>query len=102
MLWYDRRDYYFAADVVFAITRDPYSRMLSEYHHQERGCNATHLNSYVHQKMKEYGDHKQILDCHLIPQSEYVFAPDGTQLVRCRGVRTSFAGHNLLFDIQFA
>jgi len=63
----------------FAVVRDPYSRIVSNYNCPwvNPDCNKTQnaesLNKWIIDNLKKYKNDSSILDCHLIPQYDYVY-----------------------------
>lgn len=86
---------------VFCVSRDPYERAISEYSyavgnpHQYAGefvweaqmhaCSAQGLNRFLRLALMRYkqgpvsSTGRYLLNCHLLPQSKFVWSPDGTQ-----------------------
>jgi len=73
----------------FCIVRDPYSRMISEYRylrstywgggfgiHKKQEC-AEDLNNWVQDTLRTYIYEHFMHDCHVIPQSQFIWGPDG-------------------------
>lgn len=74
---------------IFCVTRDPWLRMRSEYTYSltvapqqayVRGttpCTSQAFNSFVVQKLNGCAHQPYMLDCHLVPQWNFVVGPDG-------------------------
>lgn len=79
----------------FCVIRDPYSRILSEYRYlrgqdwghwflsvkgyiqgHDEACSAG-LNRFAQEILRTYPIKRFMNDCHVIPQSEYIWGPDG-------------------------
>jgi len=85
----------------FCVTRDPYDKMVSEYTFRAGGtktvlkqrlnlngtgvdedlkCTAEGLNLYLKESLHKYKDGDRFYTaCHFLPQSEFVWGPDGHQ-----------------------
>eukprot|EP00448_Togula_jolla_P037049 CAMPEP_0170641162 /NCGR_PEP_ID=MMETSP0224-20130122/40613_1 /TAXON_ID=285029 /ORGANISM="Togula jolla, Strain CCCM 725" /LENGTH=274 /DNA_ID=CAMNT_0010971721 /DNA_START=11 /DNA_END=838 /DNA_ORIENTATION=+ len=77
---------------VFCVARHPYARALSEYSYrlivkgvspelfQMPQCSKEDLNNFIQQSLKTYkSDNPYVSDCHMLPQSSFIWAEDGTQ-----------------------
>mmetsp|Transcript_123818 Transcript_123818/g.214666 ORF Transcript_123818/g.214666 Transcript_123818/m.214666 type:complete len:306 (+) Transcript_123818:42-959(+) len=81
----------------FCVIREPYSRILSEYRYlrgqdwgqwflsvkgnvqgHDETCSAG-LNRFAQEILRTYPIKRFMNDCHVIPQSEYIWGPDGHQ-----------------------
>ena len=63
-------------DETFCVIRNPYDRMVSEYAYRHKGDaskdNAVSMNQWLREHLNESHVQKGKLNCHFIPQSEYV------------------------------
>lgn len=57
----------------FCVVRDPVKRMVSEASFRLLNCNATQFEAFVKTSFSEMKNRVTANDCHLLPQSEYVF-----------------------------
>jgi len=86
---------------VFCVSRDPYERAISEYSYavgnphqyagefvweaQMQACSAKGMNRFLRLALMRYmqgpvsSTGRYLLNCHLLPQSKFVWSPDGTQ-----------------------
>mmetsp|Transcript_99416 Transcript_99416/g.264238 ORF Transcript_99416/g.264238 Transcript_99416/m.264238 type:complete len:291 (-) Transcript_99416:51-923(-) len=66
----------------FCVVRDPYERAISQlgfvaiFFPQNHKCNASSLNSYLRERFKNYAANPYKDDCHLLPQTAYVYGWD--------------------------
>jgi len=87
---------------LFCLTRSPYDRAVSEYKYllsadwgkeyattystglyERPECSAAGLNHFVQTALKAYRSGQMYIDdCHHVPQVEYVYDKDGTQLCK--------------------
>jgi hypothetical protein len=88
----------------FCVSRDPYDRIVSEFKWQvvknwngltEKDCDAESLNDFVLGMLSAYLDGSRYdLDCHLLPQSEHIWGPDGhkwcDEILRLEDLDTTF------------
>jgi len=80
---------YVASDV-FCVVREPVHRAVSEFRYHvdwwlvnrntQIPCTEQELNRFIAQSMDSVEDGDEFIDdCHWIPQSHYIWGPDGTQ-----------------------
>jgi hypothetical protein len=63
----------------FTIIRNPYDRIISEFFYSNGNnhiSKITEFNVWFNNILNNYNKNKYINDCHIIPQSEYVFTKD--------------------------
>jgi hypothetical protein len=74
---------------LFCVVRDPIDRLLSEFHYQfqrltvpsSRKIDSEFLERWIRHKFERLESDRHIDDNHFLPQSEYVFSPDGHRLI---------------------
>lgn len=74
---------------LFAVVRNPYDRILSEFKHQLTITNiikkyeisTTFFNLWLNDKFRLLETYKHLDDNHFLPQSEYIFDEYGNQIV---------------------
>lgn len=96
----------YAGAEVFCVTRHPYDRAVSEYNYLvgvpwgknqplEPRCQPLGLNQFMTATMTRVKAGKKFLgDCHMVPQSEYIWGPTGRQwcqtILKIEELTTSF------------
>jgi len=63
----------YAGCTTFCIVRDPVQRMVSEASFRLLNCNSTQFDEYLQSSFLERQKRVTANDCHLLPQSEYVY-----------------------------
>lgn len=63
----------YAGCTTFCIVRDPVQRMVSEASFRLLNCNSTQFDEYLQSSFLERQRRATANDCHLLPQSEYVY-----------------------------
>lgn len=71
----------------FCVVRDPYDRLIAQLGFQQiffadrHNCTAAGLNGYLAEALETVrGGNPYVQDCHLLPQSAFVYAWDGQKL----------------------
>mmetsp|Transcript_14685 Transcript_14685/g.32254 ORF Transcript_14685/g.32254 Transcript_14685/m.32254 type:complete len:403 (+) Transcript_14685:174-1382(+) len=100
----------YSGSETFCVTRHPYERAVSEYRYllqvswgnmlspflnEAPTCSKDGLNHFLQQELNNMKNgHRFALDCHMVPQHEYVWGPDGKQwcqeLLRMDNLQESF------------
>jgi hypothetical protein len=105
---------YYQGKETFCVIRNSYERMISEFHYPLGAgfgkmaraglCNAKSLNEFTIERLNLAKERPSINDCHLVPQSAYVFGWDGnkdavdrnarscTHIIRQENLREDFNG----------
>ena len=79
---YMKDDNLYEKDETFCVMRDPYSRIVSEFAYQNQRDptknNKSELNGWIKKVLSQ--KNKWAYNCHLLPQSEYIYDEEGTKL----------------------
>ena len=79
-IWHQPTQPEYKSNNTFCVVRNPYTRMISEYHYSQGTFNnckqntpnrLTHFKKWLKKYANNYKNNKSALDCHLIPQTEY-------------------------------
>lgn len=69
---------------VFCVVRHPYARAVSEFRWEAIGkgfnCTPNELNSFWRDVLSDYQKNRFTRDCHILPQSEYIWDMHGEQV----------------------
>jgi hypothetical protein len=68
-------------DGSFCVIRDPYERMVSEYKYRNKSStDPKHMNEWLTQHLKPEYTEKGEMNCHFLPQYNYVYNDIGTKI----------------------
>lgn len=92
----------------FCIIRDPYERMISEYkwfsHISFKSTSKEKLNEYVHTLPKRIKNNPYSYDCHLLPQTEFIFDENGNRtcdvILEMNDLNTEYLNSELNLNLQ--
>lgn len=74
---YFNKGSFYDTDNTFCVIRDPFSRIISEYAYRHKDDpnmdNAKNLNAWIREVLTEENVKRGKFDCHLLPQSEYIY-----------------------------
>jgi hypothetical protein len=75
--------------ILFAIVRNPYERIISEFKYRVLKCND--INKFIKKNLGIYKKNKFILDSHFIPQSEFIYGnPPCNEILRFENLKEDF------------
>ena len=64
-------DFFSKDDKLFAVVRNPYSKIVSAYKYGNKIKDADHLNSFIKDKLTNFEKNKFWNGCHILPQHYY-------------------------------
>lgn len=83
----------YSSCTIFCIVRDPVDRLISEYFYRWGTCKKKQFKKWINHQIKVGATEPYRESCHMVPQSEYIWGPDGRS-----GNTTKFCHRVLRFE----